>query len=122
MKTAAIILATLGLAIAGAAAASDHLTDVDYLKVNRCAGIAEGLGSSDAASLNALVKTEGRSRVETIYAKGQEEEARAKKAASSTDSKERLSAELSGPCMAYLGGGGSTASAVAAGKNASTSH
>jgi hypothetical protein len=122
MKTAAILLATLGLAVAGAAAASDHLTDVDYLKANRCAGLAAGLGSSDVASLNALVKTEGRSRVEAIYTKGQEEEAKAKKAASSTDSRERLTAELNGPCMAYLGGGSSTASANSAAKNASSSH
>ena len=76
----------------------------------------------DAAGVNALVKTEGRSRVETIYEKGQQEEARAKKAASSTDSKERLTAELNGPCMAYLGGASGTASAASAAKNASTSH
>jgi hypothetical protein len=119
MKTAAILLAAIGLAVAGAAAASDHLTDVDYLRVNRCRGLAEGLGSGDVAGLDSLIKTEGRSRVEAIYSKGQEELNRGRKEASRTDSRERLSAELNGPCTAYLGGANATASAA---KNASSSH
>ena len=119
MKTTAVLLAAIGLAVAGAAAASDHLTDVDYLKVNRCRGLAEGLGSGDVAGLDSLIKTEGRSRVETIYSKGQEELTRGRKEASRTDSRERLSAELNGPCTALLGGANATASAA---KNASSSH
>jgi hypothetical protein len=110
MKTAAIVLAALGLAVAGAAVASDHLTDVDYLKANRCRGLAEGLGVGDTATLDSVIKTEGRSRVETIYTRGQEELARGKRDASKTDLKERLSAELNGPCMAFLGGAKATAS------------
>lgn len=119
MKTAAILLAAVGLAVAGAAAASDHLTDVDYLKANRCRGLAEGLGSGDISGLDALIKTEGRNRLEPIYVRGQEELVRGKKEASHTDSRERLSAELNGPCTAYLGGAQASASA---GKNASSSH
>jgi hypothetical protein len=119
MKTAAILLATIGLAVAGAAAASDHLTDVDYLKVNRCRGLAEGLGSGDVAGLDALIKTEGRSRVEIIYTKGQEELTRGKREASRTDSRERLSAELNGPCTAFVGGAQASASAA---KNAASAH
>jgi len=119
MKTAAVLLAAIGLAVAGAAAASDHLTDLDYLKANRCRGLAEGLGSGDVAGLDALIKTEGRSRVETIYTKGQEELNRGKKEASRTDSRDRLSAELNGPCTAYLGGAQASASSA---KNASSSH
>ena len=105
MKTAVILLATLGLAVAGVAAASDHLTDVDYLKANRCAGLAEGLGSGDVAGLDALIKTEGRTRPEAIYERGQAEIARGKRDASSRDMRERLSDELNGSCMAYLGAG-----------------
>lgn len=105
MKTAAILLATLslGFCAAGAAAAADHLSDVDYLKANRCRGLAEGLGAGDTAGLDSLIKTEGRSRVEPIYERGQAEMARGKHEASGRDSRERLSAELNGPCMAYLG-------------------
>lgn len=119
MKTAAILLATLGLAVAGAAVASEHLTDVDYLRANRCRGLAEGLGVGDTASLDAMIKTEGRSRVEPIYVRGQEELARGKREAGKTDLKERLSAELNGPCMAYLGGASTTASVA---KNAASTH
>jgi hypothetical protein len=105
MKTAAILLATLslGLTAAGAAAAADHLTDVDWLKANRCRGIAEGLGAGDTAGLDSLIKTEGRTRPDVIYQRGAQEAQRGKRDASSQDLRERLSAELNGPCMTYLG-------------------
>jgi hypothetical protein len=111
MKTAAILLVTLGLGVASVATASEKFTDVDYLKANRCRGIAEGLGAGDTASLDSLIKTEGRSRIEVVYAKGQQELARAKKEASGADSKERLTAELNGPCMALMSSGKGSASA-----------
>jgi len=105
MKTAAVLLATLslGLSAAGVAAAADHLSDMDYLRANRCRGLAEGLGAGDTAGLDSLIKTEGRSRLEPIYVRGQQELARGKRDATSQDARERLSAELNGPCMAYLG-------------------
>ena len=77
---------------------------MDYLRANRCRGLAEGLGSGDTAGLDGLIKTEGRSRVETIYSKGQEELARGKRDAASRDARDRLSAELNGPCTTYLSG------------------
>lgn len=110
MKIAAILLATLTFAGAGVAAASEKFTDVDYLKANRCRGLAEGLGGGDTASLDSLIKAEGRARVEAIYTKGQQELARGKKEASGVDAKERLTAELNGPCMAYIGAGKGSAS------------
>jgi hypothetical protein len=119
MKTAAILLAVIGLAVAGAAAASDHLSDVGYLKANRCRGLAQGLASGDVAGLDALIKTEGRSRIDAVYAKGQEELARGKLEAGRTDSHDRVSAELTGSCATYLGGAQASASA---GKSGSSSH
>ena len=105
MKTAAVLLVTLslGLTAAGAASAGAHLTDVDWLKANRCRGIAEGLGSGDTAGLDSLIKTEGRNRPDVVYERGQQEAVRGKRDASSQDLRERLSAELNGPCMAYMG-------------------
>lgn len=120
MKTAAVLFAALGLAVAGAAVAADRITDTDYLKANRCRGLAEGLGSGDTAALDSLIKTQGRSRQETIYQRGQEELARGKKQASSADARDRLSAELNGPCMAYLGGASNTA--MGEGKSAASTH
>ena len=113
MKTAAILLATLGLAVAGSAMASDHLTDVDYLKANRCRGLAAGLGQGDVASLDALIKTEGRSRVQIVYEKGLEVQTRAKREAAGTDAKDRLTAELNGACVAYMGAGSGAREAAA---------
>ncbi len=114
MKTAAILLATLslGFCAAGAAAAADHLSDVDYLKANRCRGLAEGLGAGDTAGLDGLIKTEGRSRLEPVYVRGQQELARGKRDATSQDARDRLSAELNGPCMTYLNGGHDAAAKV----------
>jgi hypothetical protein len=111
MKSAAIVLAVLSLATAGAAAASDRVTDIDYLKANRCRGLAAGLGVGDTASLDAMLKTEGRSRSEAIRLRGEEEMTRARRDAAKSDIRERLTAEVNGPCMAYMGGGdGSKAS------------
>lgn len=105
MKAAAILLATLSFAAAGAATASDRLTDLDYLKANRCRGLAGGLGIGDTASLDAMLKTQARSRNDVILQRGEEELTRGKHEAAKADIRERLTAELNGPCMAYLGGG-----------------
>ena len=115
MKPAAIVLAALSLAAAGAASASDRLSDMDYLKANRCLGIAAGL-NADTASLNTLLKVEGRSRSAPILLHGQDELGRAKRDAERAGYKERLTAELNGPCMAYMGegAGGGAASKVTA--------
>lgn len=114
MKSA-VLLAVVSLGLVGTAAgvaqAGSKMTDVDYLRANRCRGLAAGLGVSDTTSLDALIKTEGLSRVELIYERGQQELERAKREARSLDGKERLTAELNGPCTAYLSGGKTTASA-----------
>jgi len=116
MKPAAILLAALGLAAAGAASASDRMTDMDYLKANRCLGIAAGLNAADTTSLNNLLKAQGRSRSEPILLRGQDELGRAKRDAERAGYKEQLTAELNGPCMAYMGGaeGGGSGSKVTA--------
>jgi len=103
MRTKAILLAALSLVVAGSAAASERLSDVDYLKASRCRGLAAGLGGADIARLDALLKTEGRSRVEVIYNKGLEEMQRAKRDAAQSDAKDRLSLELNGYCTAFTG-------------------
>lgn len=114
MKPALLLaVASMMLAggLAGAAQAGSHLTDVDYLRANRCEGLAEGLGVSDTANLTALIKSEGVIRSETVYSMGQKEADRARRDASHSDGKERLTAELNGACTAFLGGGKQTASA-----------
>jgi hypothetical protein len=102
MKTAAIALAAVGLLAAGAASASDRVTDLDYMKAARCKGLATGLGA-DSAGIDAFLKEQGRSRSPIVLDRGSDEMTRGKRDASKSDSKDRVSAELSGPCMAYSG-------------------
>jgi hypothetical protein len=103
MKVAAIALATISLAVAGSAAAASRATDVDYLRANRCKGLAAGLGSTDVSGIDAFLKVEGRSRAAYIEQRGEEEMKRAKRETSDANRKDRLVAELNGPCMAYVG-------------------
>jgi hypothetical protein len=105
MKAAVVLLMTVGLACASAATASERITDLDYLKANRCKGLATGLGSADTAGVDALIKAQGRGRADAVLQRADEELSKAKREAGKSDLKDRLSAELSGPCMAYLGGG-----------------
>jgi hypothetical protein len=105
MKAAAVLLFTVGLACAGAASASSHVSDLDFLRANRCKGLATGLGSGDTAGLDAMLKAEGRSRSDAVIQRAQEELTRGKRDASKTDLKERVTAELNGPCLALLESG-----------------
>ncbi len=102
MKTAAIALAAAGLLAAGTAAAADRVTDLDYLKASRCKGLATGLGS-ETAGFDTFLKEQGRSRSVIVIDRGDNEVTRGKREASRTDAKDRLAAELSGPCLAYTG-------------------
>src|SRR5436305_5269167 len=103
MNIAATALAALSLASAAgaAAAAAAPTSDMDYLKASRCRGIAAGL-AVDAAGLDSYFKAEGRQRAPTIQSRADEEYARAKRQAHG-EGKERLAAELAGPCLAYTG-------------------
>src|SRR4051794_17268237 len=103
MKYAIIALAaTLA---AGSAVAAPKVTDVDFLKANRCKGLATSLtGVVDTGSLDAFIKAERGTRMPYVTERADEEFAKAKKEARSTDRKDRLTAELTGPCQAYLGG------------------
>jgi hypothetical protein len=102
MKLAAIVLVAAGLAAAGSAAAATQVSDVDYLKANRCKGLAAGLGA-DTAGLDAFIKAQGAYRLDYILDRGHEEYARAKRETADANMKARLDAELASACTAYLG-------------------
>ena len=106
MQTAAITaLATLSFALAGAAFAGDRFNDVDYLQASRCKGIAAGRGSIDTANVDAVLKAQGPSRTTYIFQKGAQEMQKAKKDAAKSSLRDRVDAELAGPCVAWLGAG-----------------
>lgn len=119
MKFAAIALAAVGLLAAGAASASDRVSDLDYMKASRCKGLATGLGA-DSAGLDAFLKAQSRSRSPIVVDRGEDEMTRGKREATKADTKDRVSAELTGPCMAYVGPAKDTASTGIA-KDTSTS-
>jgi len=87
-----------------AGAASAAVTDVDYLKANRCKGLATGIeGVVDPAALNSFIKAERGARASYIVNRGEEEFNKARREAKSADRKDRLTAELTNACQAYLG-------------------
>lgn len=110
MRFAAIALAAAAFATSGSAVASGKVTDVEYMKANRCKGLAASLtGVVDTAQLDAFIKAERGARPAYIVERGEELQAKARREARSEDRKEKLTAELTGPCSAYLGGPSSVA-------------
>jgi hypothetical protein len=108
MKYAIIALATVFAA--GSAMASDKVTDVEFLKANRCKGLATTLtGVVDTQSLDSFIKAERGARAPYVMERAAEEFARAKREAKGQDRKERLTGELTGACQAYLGPASSVA-------------
>jgi DNA-binding transcriptional regulator YdaS (Cro superfamily) len=99
-----IILATAAatlLAVSPAAAAS-QISDVDYLRANRCRGLASGIpGAVDAAAIDSLVKSESRGRSVYVQQRADQEFDRARREARSDDRKPRLTQELTGACQAF---------------------
>lgn len=104
MKFTAIALAALGLAtLAGSASAANRATDLDFLKANRCKGLAAGLGG-DTSGFATYIKAQEGTRLDVIIDRGDEEFIRARRQASDANVKAKLEAELAGPCSAYLTG------------------
>jgi hypothetical protein len=101
MRLAVIVVSMITVASSTASAAG-RATDVDYLRASRCRGIAAGL-AADTASLDAFLKTEGRTRDMFVLQRGEEEQARGKRDARRTEAGVRATAELNGPCQAYKG-------------------
>ena len=110
MKFAAFALAAAAMLAAGSAVAAERVTDVEFLRANRCKGLATSIsGVVDPASLDSFIKAERGARAMYISERATEEFNKAKKEGKSADRRDRLTAELTGPCQAYLGGGSSMA-------------
>lgn len=109
ITAASMIAATSGIALADAG------TDLDYLKASRCRGLDESgkFSAVDSKALDAYVKGAERVRAGYILERARNEEAKAKREARYKDRHERLEAELTGPCMAYMGEASPTATASA---------
>jgi len=105
MRTTIVIAALAAAAATSAFAQPDsRLSDVEYMQAARCAGIASA-GGVDTASINAMLKTQGRSRVAYIADKADEMRSDAARSAKHANgyAKEKLNAELDGVCKRFLG-------------------
>jgi len=107
MRMTAVIVALAATAATTAYAQPGRLTDVQYLQAARCAGLAssEGLGAMDTASIDSLLKAEGRGRIGYISDKAQaaRDEARRTANRAKAERKSSLMTERSGVCARYLG-------------------
>lgn len=102
MKFAAIALVAAAFA-ASSAVAADRVTDVDYLKANRCKGLATSIeGVVDPAALSSFIKAERGARASYVITRGDEEFQRARREAKSEDRRARLTGELTGACQAFV--------------------
>jgi hypothetical protein len=107
-----IVLIALGasFALATAASAAEKVSDVDFLKANRCKGLATQInGVVDPAMLDAFIKAERGARNAYVIERADDEFQRARREAKSVDRKDRLTAELTGACQPYVSGAASIA-------------
>lgn len=107
IATTIIALTVAAAAAAPAFAQPGRLTDVEYLQAARCAGLAssDALGAMDSASIEALMKAQGRGRAEFIADKASQITADAKRAAKKAGAERRaaLIAERDSACARYVG-------------------
>ena len=102
----AMIAATLG---AVSASATESMTDLQYIKANRCKGLATTLSTTvDPAAIEAFIKSDRGSRMPYVQERASNEFQRARREARSEDRRARLTAELTGPCQALMTGGTET--------------
>lgn len=103
----ALVIAMLGSVAAGSAAAAEGVTDLDYIRANRCKGLAVGTGVTDTKGLDGYLKEARRGRAPFALAHADQEFDKAKKDARRNGGK--VAAELGGACAAYMGGSQTTA-------------
>jgi hypothetical protein len=103
--TAAVIAATAvsGLTATAAFAAEGRLSDSQFIKAARCAGLASG-ADAEAAKFNALVKANKRGRADFVVDKAMAAKSDGARAARSTreGGQAGIAAELAGPCAALV--------------------
>ena len=106
MRTIFALAAAFALSATAASAAAARVSDVDYIRAQRCEALASsGLASADADAMRKFVKAEGNGRNTAVRQLAEDASAKAKRQArtDSAEKKAELLAELSGPCQAFKG-------------------
>lgn len=111
------------LAVAGsAAAAPTHLSDVQYMQAARCQALvaSPALGKGDTTRIDALMKSEGASRIDYVHDKADEMRRQTTRLAADANPERRASliAERDGPCAAFSGEHATTVTSAARTTNA----
>ncbi len=104
-----VIATTIAIsALAGAAQAGTGVSDMNYLQAARCRGLAisEGLGKVDTANIDAFLKQETDARDMSVRISAGNKVTAAQKEADKAQGakKDKLLAERSGACSAFLSG------------------
>ena len=107
------LIAIAALASTGAAlAAPSHLNDSQYLAAAHCQGLfdSHALGAVDASGINAVMKSEGASRLPEIAARADEARGAARRSADHAGAlmKSQLAAERDGACQVWARGSSTT--------------
>lgn len=109
----ALVIAMLGATAAGSAAAAENITDLDYIRANRCKGLAVGSGLTDTKAIDEYLKEAHVGRFQMAEVRANQEFDRARRDAKRAG-KERFAAELNGACAAYRSSSQTTAGRGAA--------
>jgi hypothetical protein len=100
----AIALTAAAIFVTGTASAGERVTDAQYLKASRCKGLATSMsGVVDAGQIDAYLKSVKGARSPILMDRADAEFDRAKREGRVGGQKERLTAELTGACSAFLG-------------------
>ena len=107
------LIAIAALASTGAAlAAPTHLSDSQYIAAAHCQGLfdSRSLGSVDASGINAVMKSEGATRLPDVLARADEARNDARKSADHAGSlmKSQLASERDGACQVWARGPSAT--------------
>ncbi len=110
---AAGAVATSSVAFAG----PTHLSDAQYMAAARCQGLmaSSALGKTDTSAIDAVIKSEGASRLPEVAERAAEARSDAKRVASHAGVQGRaaLAAERDGVCQAWVHAPADTASMAA---------
>lgn len=108
MKTIIVASVVAVSALAGAAQAGTSATNYEFLQAARCRGLAasEGLGKVDTANIDAFLRDQGASREGPVRVSAKNKIADAQKEGDKAEGakKDKLLAERSGACSAWLSG------------------
>ena len=105
MRLPTILLAVAtALLVTSSALAADQATDMDFLKANRCRGLA-GILAPNTTDLDAWLKSQGKYRTSSVLAQAANQQDAARRQAKTTNPERlaRLTTELNGPCQLYKG-------------------